>query len=76
MHRASISISSDSDAEKVAFEAWCALWKEKMSVFSDDYGCGCCVHLYDVEGPEEAIQAIPPELRTGSGWSESAKTIK
>ena len=70
MDRASICVSSDSPEEEAAFAAWSSLWKEKMIVFSEDYGCGCCVHLYDVEGPKEGIDAIPENLRTISDWTE------
>lgn len=76
MQRASLSISEDSESEKSDFEAWSTRWKDKMTIFSDDYGCGCCVHLYDVEGPEEAIEAIPQALRTTSEWTEASKQKK
>ena len=66
MHRASICIASDSPEEEVAFETWAEQWREKMTFFSDDYGCGCCVHLFDVEGPKEGIDLIPEQLRTTS----------
>jgi len=68
--RASISVASDAPKEQAAFDAWLGRWKAEMKFISDDYGCGCCVHLYDVEGPEAAIDAIPEALRTMSDWSE------
>jgi hypothetical protein len=37
---------------------------------SHDYGCGCCIHLFDLEGPKEAIDALPTELLTVSEWTE------
>jgi len=70
MQRASICIATDFPEEEAAFETWAAQWREKMTFFSDDYGCGCCVHLYDVEGPKEGIDAIPEKLRATSDWTE------
>jgi hypothetical protein len=69
-HRASICISADAPEEEVAFETWLERWKEKMTFISDDYGCGCCVHLYDVEGPKEGIDALPEKIRSTSDWTE------
>ena len=68
--RASISVASDAPDEQAAFEAWLRRWEAQLTFISDDYGCGCCVHLFDVEGPKEAIGAIPVQLRTMSDWSE------
>lgn len=70
MHRATICLWSDSLEEKVEYTAWLTTWKKKMTLVSPDYGCGCCIHLFDVEGPKEAIAAIPRELLTISAWTE------
>jgi len=64
--RASICISSDAAEEAAAFEAWLQKWKGTLTLISNDYGCGCCVHLYDVEGPREAIDALPHAIRCHS----------
>ena len=52
-----------------AFEAWRAQWKDRLSHLSNDIGCGCCIHLYNVEGSEEALAALPRGLRISNGWS-------
>jgi hypothetical protein len=70
--RASICVLADNPEEGTAFEQWLEEWKDKMSYVSDDFGCGCCVHLYDVEGPEDGVRAIPQSIRCQSEWSESA----
>jgi hypothetical protein len=71
-HRASICISSDAPEEELAFETWLEQWKGKMTYISDDYGCGCCVHLCEIEGPKEGIDALPKNIRSKSDWSETA----
>jgi hypothetical protein len=70
MHRATVCLWSDSIEEKVEFTAWQTAWKRKMKYVSQDYGCGCCIHLFDLEGPKEAIAAIPQDLLTVSAWTE------
>lgn len=70
MHRATVCLWSESIEEKVEFTTWLTTWKRKMSYVSPDYGCGCCLHLFDLEGPKEAIDALPAELLTVSDWTE------
>ncbi len=70
MLRSSVCISSDSEDEIVAFDDWLDVWKDKLEYISDDYGCGCCVHLYDIEGPADAIDAIPKSIKSESKWTE------
>ena len=72
MERATVCFCADSIEEKVEFNAWQIAWQRKMTFVSHDYGCGCCIHLFDLEGPKEAVDAIPPNLRTVSAWTEAA----
>jgi hypothetical protein len=68
--RATVCLWSESIEEKVEFTTWLNVWKKKLSFVSPDYGCGCCIHLFDLEGPEEAIHALPEQLLTVSNWTE------
>lgn len=70
-HRATVCLWSDSIEEKVEFTTWLTAWRSKMSYVSPDYGCGCCIHLFHLEGPKEAIDAIPNALLTVSEWTEN-----
>ena len=69
-HRATVCLWSASLEEKVDFTLWLNVWKKKMTFVSADYGCGCCIHLFDLEGPKEAIDALPPQLLTVSAWTK------
>lgn len=69
-HRATVCLWSESIEEKVDFTTWLNIWKSKMTFVSPDYGCGLCIHLFDLEGPKEAINAIPAGLLTVSEWTE------
>ena len=68
--RATVCLRADSIEEKVEFTAWQTTWKKRMTFVSHDYGCGCCIHIFDLEGPPEAIDALPPELLVLSDWTE------
>lgn len=61
--RADICVDVERPDELQAVESWFAQWRERLAYISDDTGCGCCVHIWTVDGPEEAIRAIPAASR-------------
>jgi hypothetical protein len=69
MARATITAAVDSPDEVSAFESWLERWQSRLTFVSEEKGCGCCVRMLDVEGPQEAIDEIPEPLRTSSDWS-------
>ena len=71
MPRATIAIATDKPEEVEACDAWFERWELSLTRTSDNYGCGCCVDIYDVEGPEEAINSIPEAVRAGSAWVDT-----
>jgi hypothetical protein len=73
MKRATITTNRDEPGSVAACEAWMQRWKPQLIRISENYGCGCCVDIYDVEGADEAIDAIPEELRTSSEWAVSGR---
>jgi hypothetical protein len=73
MVRATLISASDQPDEIAAMESWLAGWSQCLSYISDEQGCGCCIHMLDVEGPQEAIDAIPDLIRATSDWSLKIK---
>jgi hypothetical protein len=73
MPRATIIIKTDDPDEVTACDAWFERWDSSLTRKSDNYGCGCCVDIYDVEGPQEAIDALPAAIRTSGEWVESGR---
>ncbi len=57
--------------EVTALEDGLERWQDRLTFVSDEQGCGCCVSIFDVEGPRDAIDAIPPFLCASSEWSNS-----
>jgi len=69
MAKATITVSRDLDEEVRAVDAWFAKWKGQLTYVSSNLGCGCCVDIYDVEGPTAAIHELPESVRTVSQWT-------
>lgn len=48
------------DADDVAaVERWRQTWGTQLVFGAENQGCGCCVDIWDVEAPEEAIKQLP-----------------
>jgi hypothetical protein len=71
MPRATVIVDVTHHEDVVASEAWFARWASALSYTSEDEGCGCCVHIWNVEGPAEALAAIPSKIKGESTWADS-----
>jgi hypothetical protein len=67
--RATIVVDVDKPGQVRAVEGWFAAWRDKLTYVSEDQGCGCCVNIWDVEGPAAAIEQIPSDTRALSEWA-------
>ncbi|HEY4309455.1 MAG TPA: hypothetical protein VGN12_08390 [Pirellulales bacterium] len=73
LKRATIFVDHAGDAMPVEFDwvqKWLARWEGKLRVAK--YETGGWEHLWNVEGPEEAIKEIPPDLLCHSDWADPA----
>lgn len=68
MPRATLCVDVDCDEDVAAFEDWFEVWESQLSTLFND-GCGCCVDLWNIEGPAEAVDSIPERLQCLSAWS-------
>lgn len=69
MPRATICIAVDEPAEAQAGEQWLSENRARLDFISENRGCGCCVDLYDLEGPAEVLATIPEMLLASSDWT-------
>jgi hypothetical protein len=69
LRRATVCFRTESIEEKVEFTTWLTAWKKTLTFISSDHGCGCCIHLFDLEGPADAIDAIPTCLLAATQWA-------
>jgi hypothetical protein len=72
--RATIVIDKRAIDYVAVVEAWFAAWGAQLAFQSENYGCGCCVDAWDVEGPPAAIAAIPEAVRADSEWVRDRTT--
>ena len=70
MARATVSVTIDNEREVMAVNAWLNRWGPRIQL-SDQQGCGCCVDIWDVEGPADLIASIPPASLADSKWVKS-----
>ena len=65
--RATIVVEVDQPDEAAAIDAWFARWQSRLTHCSDNLGCGCCVDIWEVQGPRQAIDELPPAMRAEPG---------
>ncbi len=68
MKRATLCAEADTP-ERELLSNWLIKWEQRLSACSPNQGCGCCIDLYDVEAPEEALQELPHSLFCASVWA-------
>jgi hypothetical protein len=69
MARATICIAVDEPAEVEAGERWLSANRDRLDFISENYGCRCCVDLYDLEAMPEVLASIPEPIRASSDWT-------
>ena len=67
--RATICVNKDHNGEAEVVEAWFERWRSQLNFVSENQGCGCCVNMWDVEGPAEAVAQLPETVKAASEWA-------
>ena len=62
MPKAQVIVDVNAEEEVSAFDRWLDRWRGVVEV-SEDEGCGCCVNIWQVSAPQEALDALPQSLR-------------
>ena len=68
MARATIIVDVTHPAEVTASENWFVKWTPSLTFRSENQGCGCCVNIWDIEGTDEGVAALPPSIKGDSNW--------
>lgn len=58
MAKATVSVTIDNERDILAVNAWFRRWGTRIQC-SDNQGCGCCVDIWRVEAPAEALSELP-----------------
>jgi hypothetical protein len=61
MLQATICVEVDDDKECRIVNDWLDRWSVKIRC-SENQGCGCCVNIFQVEAPQEALNELPTHL--------------
>ena len=69
--RASICALVDNPGEVDEAERWLRDKVSALSFVSEMNGCGCCVFMWNIQGPPEVIATLPAHLSAGSDWASS-----
>ena len=56
--RATVSVTIDNEREVMAVNAWFQRWGPRI-LCADNQGCGCCVDIWDVRAPAQALAELP-----------------
>lgn len=67
--KVTICVEVDSAEEVALVERWFSAWRDRLTYCSENHGCGCCVDIWDVDAPEEAVASLPPTVLASSEWS-------
>ncbi len=59
MAKAQIIVAVDQPDEVQAVAAWFERWRPRLAAVSENTGCGCCVDIWDVDAPAEALAELP-----------------
>jgi hypothetical protein len=68
--RATIIVDSGRVDDLHAADAWLSTWRSQLAHVSDNKGCGCCVHIWEIEGPRSVIERLPSAIRGSSSWDQ------
>jgi hypothetical protein len=62
MAKLQINVDVGNPDEIAAFAGWLERWRTRATV-SENKGCGCCVNIWDIDTPREALDELPEVLR-------------
>jgi len=68
MKRATICADTDTPDRQAVLD-WLSKWQGKLGYCSPNEGCGCCIDLYNLEAPEEALAELPANVFCASEWA-------
>jgi len=65
--KAQIIVAVDAPDEVQAVGDWFDKWRNRLTFVSGNTGCGCCINMWEVEGPIEALRELPEIVLAAPG---------
>ena len=62
LRRLTICVDRNSPSELHSASDWFQRWRSQLAFCSENLGCGCCVDIWEVEAPEEALDQLPSDI--------------
>ena len=69
MPKATIIVQVDFLEEVDVLERWLETWTPHLADLSENLGCGCCVDMFEVEAPQNALDELPDRLLSSREWT-------
>jgi hypothetical protein len=66
MMKVTLCVDVHDPEDVAALERWRQAWGARVQFSEQNQGCGCCVDIWDVEAPEEAVAELPETLLSTS----------
>ena len=63
--------NEENEKELKTFDAWTAAHADQISFIGENEGCGCCVHIWNIECDEAIISLLPHHFLMDSEWSRT-----
>jgi hypothetical protein len=76
MPRYTICAIVDNPGERQLVQEWLKRWASQLRYVSRNYGCGCCVDMYDVDASQTAVNELPPHLIAHSEGTRQGKKVR
>ena len=66
MPKVTVIVDVDYPEEVKVLERWLETWEPHLTYLSDNLGCGCCIDVFEVEAPQDALDELPEHLLSSS----------
>jgi len=76
MPRATIMVDANLPAEREAAKDWLRRWWTDLSIVGDNAGRGGNADIWNVYGPQEAIDQLPLRMCANSPWTRRQEELK
>ncbi|MEO7715127.1 MAG: hypothetical protein ABIY70_02900 [Capsulimonas sp.] len=70
MPKVTICVETDDSANQVRVKSWLLKWRDELGGAPENSGCGCCIDMYDVDVPWNAVRDLPETCFAYSDWAE------
>ncbi len=60
--------NEENEKELKLFDDWTEAHADKISFLSENEGCGCCVHIWNIECDDNIVSLLPAHFLMDTEW--------